>query len=102
MNAEAYAAHHREWHAGLLSHVAGKVHEQVHQQCTDCQGQYDLPTAQAQGIQADSEGVVGDVMDVVGPQGKQAVVAPATALGLGGCQVVIVQTGAQGHGRICC
>ncbi|MNR03626.1 hypothetical protein D3C85_1195290 [compost metagenome] len=101
VDTKADTAHHRERHPGLLPHVPGKVHEQVHQQCTDGQRQHDLPAAQAQGIEAHGEGVVGDVVNVIGPQGEKAVIPPAPTFGLGRRQVLVMQAWAQREGGAC-
>ncbi|MCY1419263.1 hypothetical protein D9M71_348470 [compost metagenome] len=100
VNAETDPADDRKRHPGFLAHVAGQVHEEVNQRRTNPQGQQDLPAAQAQGIQADGKGVVGNVVNVVGPQGKDAVAAPASAFGLGRCQVLVVQSRTEHHGGV--
>ncbi|MNL29266.1 hypothetical protein D3C87_1509440 [compost metagenome] len=100
VNAEADPADDREGHPGFLAHVARQVHEEVDQCRADPQGQQDLPAAQAKGIQADGKRVVGNVVHVVGPQGKDAVAAPASAFGLGRCQVLVVQSGTEHHGGV--
>ncbi len=98
VDAETDPADDRKRHPGFLAHVAGQVHEAVHQRRADPQRQQNLPAAQAQGIQADGERVVGDVVHIVGPQGKDAVAAPAPTFGLGRRQVLVVQAGAEYHG----
>jgi hypothetical protein len=55
VNAETDPADDRKRHAGLLSHVAGEVHEAIHQRRADPQGQQDLPAAQSEGVQPDGE-----------------------------------------------
>ncbi|MNP44245.1 hypothetical protein D3C76_1380980 [compost metagenome] len=102
MDAEGDAADDRKRHAGLLAHVAGQVHEEVHQRRADPQGQQNLPAAQAQGIQADGERIVGDVVHIVGPQREDTVTTPASTLGLGRCQVLVVQARTEDDGRFKC
>ncbi|MCY1431905.1 hypothetical protein D9M71_478820 [compost metagenome] len=97
MDAEADAAHHRVGQAGLLSHVAGQVHQAVDQQRTQGERGEDLRAAHPQCEQADGEGVVGDVVHIVGPQREEAVTPPAASLCLGRRQVGAVQARAQGH-----
>ncbi|MNS93063.1 hypothetical protein D3C72_1272190 [compost metagenome] len=101
MNAETDPANDRKRHAGLLAHVAGQVHEEIHQCCADPQRQENLPAAKAQGIQPDGERVVGDVVHIVGPQREDAVATPASAFGLGWREVFIVQARAE-HDRFKC
>ncbi|MNO56137.1 hypothetical protein D3C76_466460 [compost metagenome] len=67
VDTESDAADDRERYAGLLPHVAGQVHEEVHQRRADAQRQENLPAAQPQGEQPHGEGVVGDVVHIVGP-----------------------------------
>ncbi|MCY1357133.1 hypothetical protein D9M69_436140 [compost metagenome] len=81
--AEAHAADHREGHAGLLPHVAGQVHEEVDQGGAYGQGRQNLPAGEAQREQAHGEGIVGDVMHIVGPEGEDAVSPPAPTLAPG-------------------
>ncbi|MND77540.1 hypothetical protein D3C80_692240 [compost metagenome] len=96
VDAETHAADHRERHPGFLPHVTREVHEEVHQHGTDAQCREHLPAGQAEGEQAHGEGIVGDVVHIVGPQGKNAVTAPAPAFSLGRRKVGVVQPGAQG------
>lgn len=95
MDAEGDPAHHRVGQAGLLAHVAGQVHQPVDHQRAQGQRGEDLRAAHAEGEEADGEGVVGDVVHVVGPQREQAVASPATPFGLARGEVGAVQARAQ-------
>ncbi len=100
MDTEGDAADDRERHAGLLPHVAGQVHEEVHQRRADGQRQQDLPATQAKGEQAHGERVVGDVVHIVGPQREDAVAAPAAAFYARRGKVAVMQARAQGKFRL--
>lgn len=100
MDAEGDAADDREWYAGLLPHVAGQVHEEVHQRRADGQRQQDLPATQAEGEQAHGERVVGDVVHIIGPQRKDAVAAPAATFDARRREVAVMQARAQGEFRL--
>ncbi len=95
VDAEGDAAHHRVGQPGLLAHVAGQVHQPVNHQRAQGQRGEDLRTAHAEGEEADGEGVVGDVVHIVGPQREQAVASPAAPFGLGRGEIGAVQARAQ-------
>ncbi|MNG15900.1 hypothetical protein D3C84_997590 [compost metagenome] len=99
MNAETDPADDRKRHPGFLAHVARQVHEEVHQRRANPQGQKNLPATKAQRIKTDGEGVVGDVVHVIGPQREDAVATPASPFGLGRREVFVVQAWAEYHGR---
>ena len=73
-----------------------KFSEAEQEDGADAQRHQDLPAAQTKGEQADGEGVVTQAVDVVGPEGKDAVAGPLAAFGLGGGKVDVVKTGADG------
>ncbi|MNC27620.1 hypothetical protein D3C75_757960 [compost metagenome] len=95
MDAEADPAHDGVGQAGLLPHVAGQVHEAADHQCAEREGCEDLCAAHAQGEEADGEGIVGDVVHIVGPQCKQAVAPPGAICRAGRCKVGTVKARAQ-------
>ncbi|MNM60714.1 hypothetical protein D3C81_720040 [compost metagenome] len=100
MDAEGDTADDREGDAGLLPHVAGEVHEEVHQRRADRQRQENLPATQAEGEQPHGERVVGDVVHIVGPQREDAVAAPAAAFDARRGEVAVMQARAQGKFRL--
>jgi hypothetical protein len=59
-------------------------------------GQENLPAAEPKGKQSDGKRVISEAVDVIGPQGEDAVAGPAPAFPLRRGKVYVVQAGADG------